>query len=133
MSTMKYSVFSSDLISSPLHLSIPQAGCKISVFNREDNSNIGLVLARDNDKILISSLKPMEIGKQYQFSIVDVPPRSDFQRIATVNVTNLWYAKQSACVYYICFKLEEPKDRALSILGDYNLKPDAIEEFAPNS
>ena len=123
--------YSSNSSNSLLHHSIPQTGCKIGIFNQDDNSNIGLILARDKDQVLISSLHPLKSGKHYCFSMVDVPDNSDTKRVATINVKSLWCAKQSSCVYYVCFELMEPKKQALAILNDYNLRSDVIHEFTP--
>ncbi|MEH6344970.1 MAG: PilZ domain-containing protein [Bermanella sp.] len=93
--------------------------CTVSVFNK-DAQNVGILVDYSDQGIMISSSLPIEINKEWHFTIIDIPNNIGQKRSGSLVVQSKWCDKISNTQYGTGFQLIKSDDKAQVMLRSYD-------------
>lgn len=93
--------------------------CTVSVFS-EESKNIGVMADYSDDGIMVSSYLPIEIGQEFQFTIIDLPNNIGNKRTGKVTVQSKWCDKITHTQFGTGFKLIDQDEQAKAMFTSYD-------------
>jgi len=93
--------------------------CTVSVFT-EDGNNVGIVVEYSEHGLMISSSLPIDIDKEYQFTIIDIPNNIGQKRSGSLVVQSKWCDKISNTQYGTGFQIINSDDKAQLMFRSYD-------------
>lgn len=93
--------------------------CMVSVFN-EDGVSMGNLVDYSDGGIMVSSYQPIEVGKTFQFAMVDLPNNIGRKRTGKITVESMWSDQLNSMMFGTGFKLIESDEQAKIMFASYD-------------